>query len=48
MEAGFPEEDFATRTQPLEHLGEQIQNLLLTQIHQQPVREDHINTEEID
>ena len=44
MEAGLAEEDVSVWSEPDEHLVEQIEDFFLAQVHQQPVREDQVET----
>lgn len=46
MVAGLSEEKKAAGPQPAQHLLYENLQLLVTQVHQQPVGEDEVNTEE--
>ncbi len=45
VKAGLSEEQVSTWAEPHEELLSQWLQLLITQIHQQPIREDHVKTE---
>jgi len=45
VEAGLSEEQVTTWAEPLEKLLNQWLQLLITQIHQQPIREHQVKTE---
>lgn len=47
MVAGLSEEEKSTRLQPVQHFLHEGLQLFVTQIHQQPIGEDKVDTEEI-
>ena len=42
MEAGLAEENVASVFELLERLDHQLQDLVVVQVHEQPVAEDHV------
>ena len=44
MEAGLSEEEVSAWSQPFKDVDEQLQNLFLFQVHQQPIGEDDVET----